>query len=233
MKIRASKGTADQFIAELNDRIDYLEGNITSSKSIKSSRYSSTEIDTIETNVLDTIGSRSNIRPAIAVDLGDGTTGIIIDDDNVGVFMQILDSGEIIDDGIDIENRIYESWNEVIESATNTSNISVKPGVCNEIEECDRIEECDKVDEVIESAITDQPYFNLLISAIEDGLADNGFDCEVKMDDANIIVKIGEEDFEYYQPIDEIIPSIDDVESDGSSIVDAAIVSYNQYNAKL
>ena len=227
MKIITSKGKPDQFIAELNNRIDYLEGNITSSKSIKSSRYSSTEIDTIETNVLDIIGSRSNIRPAIAVDLGDGTTGIIIDDDNVGVFMQILDSGEIIDGGIDIENRIYESWDKKIESATNTSNIGVKPAVC------DKIEECDKADEVIESAITDQPYFDLLISAIGDRLENDGFIHEVTMDDDNITVKIGEEDFEYYQPIDEIIPSIDDVDSDGNLIADAAIVAYNQYIAKV
>lgn len=228
MKITTSKGTPDQFIAELNNRIDYLEGNITSSKSIKSSRYNSTEIDTIETNVLDIVGSRSNIKPAIIVDLGDGTSIVIVDDDNAGVWAQNLSTGEVLYGSIDIENKIYESWDTPIESATNTCGLPVK------VDTTDIIEQCNSSGNVIESAETDNDYYDMLIPAINTAIQNEGYVGYAEHENDVVRVTFGEdEEFVYNQPTEEIVPNIEDVTTDSEEIAHSAIIAYGQYTSRM
>lgn len=71
----------------------------------------STELSTIESNLIRMIGSRVGCESALVVNLGDGNTGIITDDDNSGVSITVVETGHReYGSGIDIENYVLSTW---------------------------------------------------------------------------------------------------------------------------
>ena len=72
--------------------------------------YSQFEISDIERELLNNVGSRAGVDPAIVVQLGDGTGGIIYEDADGNIIMNNLDTNKVTYDAQNIIDEVVSSW---------------------------------------------------------------------------------------------------------------------------
>ena len=124
-----SKGTPDQFISELRNKIQELEGqsNISESTDITAS-FSTSDIDRCAKAILDSVGSRAGVMPAYAINLGDGSFGWLYDDDGTGELVLFDLEGNITAQGeSEIVSYVSNTWGATVKSAYNTSDCYFYP----------------------------------------------------------------------------------------------------------
>ena len=124
-----SKGTPDQFISELKNKIQELEGqsNISESTDITAS-FSTSDIDRCAKAILDSVGSRAGVMPAYAINLGDGSFGWLYDDDVTGELALYDLEGNIAAQGeSEIVSYVSNTWGATVKSAYNTSDCYFYP----------------------------------------------------------------------------------------------------------
>lgn len=72
--------------------------------------YSQFEISDIERELLNNVGSRAGVDPAILVQLGDDTTSVIYEDADGNIVMDNLDTNKVTYDAENIIDEVVSSW---------------------------------------------------------------------------------------------------------------------------
>lgn len=72
--------------------------------------YSQFEISDIERELLNSVGSRAGVDPAILVQLGDSTSGVIYEDADGNIIMNNLDTNNVTYDAQNVIDEVVSSW---------------------------------------------------------------------------------------------------------------------------
>lgn len=72
--------------------------------------YSQFEISDIEREILNSVGSRASVDPALIVQLGDGTGGVIYEDADGNIVMDNLDTDKATWGAQNVINEVVSSW---------------------------------------------------------------------------------------------------------------------------
>ena len=72
--------------------------------------YSQFEISDIERELLNNVGSRAGVDPAILVQLGDGTGGVIYEDADGNIVMDNLDTNKVTWGAQNVIDEVVSSW---------------------------------------------------------------------------------------------------------------------------
>ena len=72
--------------------------------------YSQFEISDIEREILNSVGSRAGVDPALIVQLGDGTGCVIYEDADGNIVMDNLDTNKVTWDAQNVIDEVVSSW---------------------------------------------------------------------------------------------------------------------------
>lgn len=133
MKISCSKGTAKQ----LEDVVRNALGGVNSSNNSTyemeaveaASGFHSQDLDEVHDKLMSALGSKAQLSPAYGIGLGDGGFAWLYFNDSSGQ-IELLDANgaPLADDAESAIEYILGTWGtDVVNSATNTSNISGNP----------------------------------------------------------------------------------------------------------
>lgn len=224
MKVRKNmkKGSPDEFMQAVNDKIQDLggsAGSVESATAVTAGVSLSRGLQAVWDKINRGVGSRAGAQLAIIVNAGDGSTmAVISEDENNGEEFYInycqAQADSIVETEDDAANEIISLWADDVESS-------------------DNIEECDDTFEPIEAAdapeITDEivNYATDVGQRVVEMLKDAGMDADVTVVD-NSYLQITIEDepglgdansYEHILDLDAFVPE-EDPEDDAETVYD-------------
>ena len=171
------KGTPEQFMQAVEDKIAELGGRDTISQSVDiqaaaSPLSPSGELTSVISTLIENVGSRLGDTSAYLCNMGDGNTIVIYEDDNSGDVCGMTDS-QMFYGADSVIDAVLSSWGKAtpVESATNTDSKEERyiHSLIGELET--RLEEAlnEGTDVVVDSVLFDTDNRNLYVTVAYDG----------------------------------------------------------------